>query len=112
MTRPSSVAAARTRCTAMARKRPLLNSLLSRRLNFDRVAPLQCLCDLQRLARRIVRAAAVVQAERSTGVGHVYPDTVLCDASDARARHLGVDRRLGARPDLQYPVFAHAAHGV
>src|SRR5437879_11225275 len=51
----------RTKATA-------LEFLLSRCLNFDRVPPLEGFCNLQRLARRIVRATAVVQAERATGI--------------------------------------------
>src|SRR5438105_11637307 len=96
----------------MGTKATALEFLLSRKLHFDRVAPVQRFGDLYGLGRRVIFATAGVQAERSSRVGDVYPDALLLDASNPRARHLGVDRRLSARPDLQNPVFAHAAHGV
>src|ERR1700722_15033696 len=99
---------------AMHRHRPVTAAFelfLARRLQFYRMLPAERLRNLYGLARRVSPRAAV-KSERTAGVGDVHDDLLLFNSSCGGCGHLRVNGRLGARPDLEYAVVAHAAHGV
>ena len=111
VSRPSASAAARTRCTAIARKKPDLKS--SSRSDWTLIG-----C-FQSSARATCTASAIgsrsdvrVQAERSAGERDVDLDLLLVDAGSLARPHAGELGRFGARPDLEHAVLAHPARRV